>query len=225
LDQFSHIDLLHIARRIWKYDLDSKKLSDIETNILQFTRGDEEIPGWLVPQMYQDYVQTGNAEPLQGVFYHNEIDVVSLAALFLKIEKMLSSENLLGNETLSLGEIFHKARRFETADEFYKKALENNSGSYFREKALINLAYSLKQQEKLEEMCTIWKELAQAENLSACIELAKFYEHKEKNYISALEWTEKAIRISENPSANASSLLAELENRRVRLVIKLGNAD
>jgi len=116
-------------------------------------------------------------------------------------------------------------KRFETADEFYKKALENNSGSYFREKALINLAYSLKQQEKLEEMCTIWKELAQAENLTACIELAKFYEHKEKNYISALEWTENAIRISENPSANASSLLAELENRRVRLVIKLGNAD
>jgi hypothetical protein len=223
LDRFNHIDLLHIARRIWKYDLDSKKLSDIETKILQFTRGDEEIPGWLVPQMYQDYVQTGNAEPLQGVFYHNEIDVVSLAALFLKIEQMLSSEDLQGNETLSLGEIFHKARKFETADEYFKKALENNSGTYFREKALINLAYSLKHQEKPEEMCSIWRELAQAENLTACVELAKFYEHKEKNYISALEWTEIAIKLTENPSANTNRLLDELEHRRVRLMFKLGN--
>jgi hypothetical protein len=225
LDPLSHIDLLNIARRIWKYDLDSKKLSDIETKILQFTRGDEEIPGWLVPQIYQDYVQTGNAEPLQGVFYHNEIDVVSLAALFLKIEQMLSTDKLLGNETLSLGEIFHKARKFEIADEYYKKALENESEAYIREKVLINLAYSLKQQKKLEEMCSVWKELAQAENLTACVELAKYYEHKEKNYFSALEWTEIAIKISKNPSSNASSLLAELEHRRVRLVIKLENID
>ena len=225
LDRFSHIDLLHIARRIWKYDLDSKKLSDIESKILQFTRGDEEIPGWLVPQMYQDYVQTGNAEPLKGVFYHNEIDVVSLAALFLKIEQMLSTDNLPGNETLSLGEIFHKAQKLEIAVEYYKKALANDSEAYFREKALINLAYSLKQQEKLEEMCTIWKELAQAENLTACVELAKYFEHKKKNYISALKWTEIAIQISENPSSNANRLLAELEHRRVRLMLKLGKAE
>lgn len=225
LDRLSHIDLLYIARRIWKYDLDSKKLSDIETRILQFSRGDEEIPGWLVPQMYLDYIQTGNAEPLQGVFYHNEIDVVSLAGLFIKIEQMISTDNLLGNETLSMGEIFYKRHAFRIAEEYYRKALENNSGTYFREKALINLAYSLKQQDKLEEMCSIWKKLAQEENLTACVELAKFYEHKEKNYISALEWTERAIQISENPSANVNRFLAELEHRKVRLVIKLGNAE
>jgi hypothetical protein len=88
---------------------------------------------------------------------------------------------------------------------------------------LINLAYSLKHQEKPEEMCSIWRELAQAENLTACVELAKFYEHKEKNYISALEWTEIAIKLTENPSANTNRLLDELEHRRVRLMFKLGN--
>lgn len=220
LNEFLHIDLLHISRRIWKYDLDSKKLSDIEKNVMQFTRGEEEIPGWLVPQIYQDYVQTGNAEPLKGVFYHNEIDVVSLAVLFLKIEKILLTDQLKGNETLSLGEIFHKARRYELADEYYKKALENDSKTIFREKTLVNLAYSLKKQEKLKEMCSVWEELAQAENLTACIELAKFHEHKEKDWALALTWTEKAIQISERLSA--VKLRDELDHRKSRLMLKLG---
>ncbi|MBM3136996.1 MAG: hypothetical protein FJZ98_02290 [Chloroflexi bacterium] len=223
LNGFLHIDLLHISRRIWKYDLDSKKLSDIEKNVLQFTRGEEEIPGWLVPQIYQDFVQTGNAEPLKGVFYHNEIDVVSLAGLFLKIENMLSSNQLQGNEPLSLGEIFHRARKYELANEYYKKALEYDSNDVIREKTLVNLAYSLKKQGKLKETCSIWEELAQAENLTACVELAKFHEHKEKDWVSALEWTEKAILISEKLSA--LRLREELAHRKSRLILKLGKKE
>jgi hypothetical protein len=225
LDLFNHIDLLHIARRIWKYDLESKKLSDIETRVMQFTRGEEEIPGWLVPQIYQDYVQTGNAEPLQGVFYHNEIDVVSLAGLFLKIERMLSTDDLPVNEILGFGEIFHKARKFEIADEYYKKALQTNSEAYFREKTLVNLGYSLKKQGKLDEMCLVWKKLGEAENLTACIELAKFYEHKAKDYISARDWTEKAILLFGKLSPDREELLSELEHRKVRLKIKLENTE
>lgn len=224
LDRFSHIDLLHIARRIWKYDLDSKKLSDIEAKVLQFKRGEDEIPGWLVPQIYQDYVQTGNAEMLQGVFYHNEIDVVSLAGLFLKIEQMLSTNDFAGNETLSLGEIFHHARMFATADEYFKMALENSPKDFFREKTLINLAYSLKKQKKLTEMCSVWEELAKAENLTACVELAKFYEHKEKDYVLALDWTKKAIQLAGKISLHDDRAPEELKNRKDRLMIKLRKA-
>lgn len=225
LDRFNHIDLLHIARRIWKYDLDSKKLSDIETGVMHFKRGEEEIPGWLVPQIYQDYVQTENAEPLKGVFYHNEIDVVSLAGLFLRIEQMLSTNYLSGNVTLSLGEIFHKARDYTTADEYYKKALENNSEAYFREKTLLNLAYSLKKQDRLEEMCSVWEQLAEAEKMTACVELAKFYEHKAKDYVSALDWTEKAIQLSGKLSSYSEEFKAELEHRKARLKVRLGKAE
>jgi uncharacterized protein YprB with RNaseH-like and TPR domain len=51
---YQHLDLLHIARRIWKLRLDSRRLADIEKEILALTRSEEEIPGWLVPQIYFD---------------------------------------------------------------------------------------------------------------------------------------------------------------------------
>ncbi len=74
---YQHIDLLHIARRIWKLRLESRKLGDIEREILDYRRGSAEIPGWLVPQIYFDYLENADAAPLHGVFYHNEIDVIS----------------------------------------------------------------------------------------------------------------------------------------------------
>ncbi len=49
-----HLDLLHFARRLWKLRLESRRLSDIEKEIIAFQRTEDEVPGWLVPQLYQD---------------------------------------------------------------------------------------------------------------------------------------------------------------------------
>ena len=193
-----------LARRVWKYDLDSKRLADIEEKILEFKRGEEEIPGWLVPQIYLDYVQNGNAEALKGVFYHNEIDVVSLAAFMLKINHLLSSNEFNGQEDLSIGEVFHKAGKFDLANDYFKHALEKNPEGAYRVKALLNLGFSLKNQGKFAEMCLIWEELAGEKSILACVELAKFFEHRKKDCQAALEWTEKALILVE--SGDDSSL-------------------
>ena len=50
-----HLDLLHIARRLWKESYPSCNLKTIEENILNRYRI-EDIPGAFIPQAYFDYL-------------------------------------------------------------------------------------------------------------------------------------------------------------------------
>ena len=45
----------------------------------------------MVPELYIEYLKTHDARPLAGVFYHNEIDILSLAALLNLLAKMLNN--------------------------------------------------------------------------------------------------------------------------------------
>src|SRR4030042_4736509 len=85
----AHVDLLHLARRLWRDRLPSRRLANLEVQILHASRTDEEIPGWMIPQIYFDYLRDGDARPLQRVFYHNAMDVVSLAALLNHTSSLL----------------------------------------------------------------------------------------------------------------------------------------
>ena len=41
----------------------------------------DDTPGWLIPQLYFDYLRDGDARRLRGVFEHNQRDILALAAL------------------------------------------------------------------------------------------------------------------------------------------------
>ena len=75
------LDLLKYARMYFKYQFESRSLKSMEINVLHYQRSEEEIPGYLAPILYNEYLKSGETENILGVFYHNEIDVVSLAAL------------------------------------------------------------------------------------------------------------------------------------------------
>jgi len=55
-----------------------------ENRALEWSRQDD-IDSSLIPQMYFDYLRGGPAEPLAGVFRHNQMDLRGLAALAGKI--------------------------------------------------------------------------------------------------------------------------------------------
>ncbi|HNE06315.1 MAG TPA: ribonuclease H-like domain-containing protein, partial [Anaerolineales bacterium] len=78
---YAHIDLLPLARRLWRDRLPSRALKYIEEHVMGFTRSSDEVPGYEIPWLYFDYLRTGDARPLGGVFYHNAMDVVAMAAL------------------------------------------------------------------------------------------------------------------------------------------------
>ena len=81
----AHLDLLHPARQLWRLQLGSVRLSDLERGVLGgdalgWSRQDD-IDSSRIPEYYFDYLRGGPAEPLAGVFRHNRMDLRGLAAL------------------------------------------------------------------------------------------------------------------------------------------------
>src|SRR6202166_174199 len=119
-----HLDLLHPARQLWRLRLGSVRLKDLERHVLSgegraldWSRHDD-IDSSLIPQMYFDYLRGGPAEPLVGIFRHNQMDLRGLAALAGKILALLDSGSGIASaehaetrdpiEVLGLSRIMHK---------------------------------------------------------------------------------------------------------------------
>ena len=110
-NNYAHVDLLHLSRRLWRDRLPSRTLANLEVQILRASRTDEEIPGWMIPQLYFDYLRDGDARPLKRVFYHNAMDVISLVALLNHTSIIL--ENPLNQPTVEYTDVAAIARLLE----------------------------------------------------------------------------------------------------------------
>jgi uncharacterized protein YprB with RNaseH-like and TPR domain len=108
-----HIDMLHHARRLYRGYLESCSLASLERHVLRVRRGSEDIPGSQIPLFYAHYLRSGDASRLEGVFRHNEFDIVSLASLYCRIAHILDGDSASGRELLGAGDIWHS--RGETA--------------------------------------------------------------------------------------------------------------
>lgn len=83
LDNLLHFDLLHSSRRMWKDLVEPFSLNNLERGVLGLERTDEDVPGYLVPEFYRNYLRTGNAKELEKIFYHNLMDVKSMLGLLI----------------------------------------------------------------------------------------------------------------------------------------------
>jgi len=81
-----HADLLFEARRRWRGGLPNCRLQTLERCLLGRVRvGD--IPGDQIPQVYHDFVRTGDARFIADVLHHNELDLAAMAEVLLHIVK------------------------------------------------------------------------------------------------------------------------------------------
>src|SRR5690349_8658730 len=98
----AHLDLLHPARALWKLRLGSVRLVELERHVLDAPRmgwqRDNDVLSALIPQHYFDYLRGGPAEPLAAVVRHNQMDLRGLAALFGKINALLSRQTAAAAE-------------------------------------------------------------------------------------------------------------------------------
>lgn len=82
------LDLLFWSRRLWRSTLGSCSLGNIEREILGRGRNDD-IPGMEIPERYFQFLRDGNGAGLEDVFEHHRLDIVSLAHLFFRVERIL----------------------------------------------------------------------------------------------------------------------------------------
>ncbi len=224
----AHLDLLPLARRLWRDRLPSRALGQLELQILQAGRTEEDIPGWLIPTVYFNYLRSGDARPLKGVFYHNAMDVLAMAALLNHITGLLADPLNGGVEhgvdLVALAKFFEALGQLDRAVHLYRHGLAQELPEDYYWETLERLALLLKRQEDWPAALALWQQAAAARQIYAHVELAKFYEHRAGDYRQALYWTETALAIVRAPAyppAGRRRWRAELEHRLGRLQRKL----
>lgn len=226
---FAHLDLLPLARRLWRDRLPSRALKYLEENVLGAPRTVDEVPGYEIPYLYFDYLRTGDAAPLKGVFYHNAMDIVALAALMNHMASILHApfdgQVQHGLDFIALGKLFEDLDRREEAARLYERGLEASVGETDFGAAVQRLSALQRRRGDLESAVALWQKAAAEGHVYAHIELAKYYEHQRRNYVEAMKWTKEAeelINSLDIPRYEYRQWMEELEHRKKRLLAKTG---
>jgi uncharacterized protein YprB with RNaseH-like and TPR domain len=224
LPALAHLDLLPLARRLWRDRLPSRALGSLEQYILGVTRTHEDVPGWMIPQLYFDYMRSGDPRPLKSVFYHNVVDVLSMAALLQHVADMLddplSSTDQEPLDLVGIGRLYESLDHVETAIELYRRALDGALPREQTRRTRQQLALIHKRREEWPSALALWQEAAAEGEVYACVELAKYWEHRQHNFEKAQHWTMLALsHATASGTSHASRLrwTQELEHRQSRL--------
>jgi uncharacterized protein len=222
-----HIDILPLARRIWRNRLSNRALSNLEIEILGVERTQAEVPGWMIPELYYEYLRTGDARPLAGIFYHNANDILSLAGLFYYLGRMLddpsANPSLPGLDMAALARLYEDLNDFITASQLYERSLDQGLPINFYLDTLNRFALLYRRQGKWDGAIYLWKKAADQQQIEACIELAKYYEHNQRDYIEAIKWTQIALDLvltTEDNPFEQRKMMGELNKRLERLANK-----
>jgi hypothetical protein len=221
-ERLAHMDLLFGARRLWKLRLESCRLVELESQILGVER-EGDLPGEMIPYVYFEYLRTKQAVRLVPIFHHNAIDILSLACLTGIVPLAFRSPEDAplhhGADWVGLARWLLKAERREEALSLLRRAVSRGLSDDLLFSTLWEIAMLEKRLGRHAAALAAFTELASARNphrLPALEELAKHYEHRERNYSMALEFTRTALELedSEPLRHRAARLKRRLEKPR-----------
>lgn len=225
-----HLDFLHPARSIWRNTLVSCKLSHVEEERLGIQREDD-VPGSLAPQLYFQYLANGDPAPLEGVFRHNEIDMLSLACLAIRFGHLLNGKiesyiplPVEPEEMVRTGLWLERMGKKELPVQLFDNAMQAEQSN---PSTLLMLAARDKKAGNWVRAVLLWQKaiIHSASHFGpaaheASIELAMYYEHKLKDYEAALGHANTAFEHAMNHSLlirRDTKKRAELEALRNRI--------
>ncbi len=227
LAALSNLDLLPPARRLWQRRLPSCALSALEADVLAIHRTQADVPGSLIPYLYQQYLQSGDAREMARVFYHNEQDILSMVVLAVAISHIFARPDapaLPVEDRISLARWYELRGMLPESEMAYRLALEEAPDAETRHSALTRFAALLKRLDRRGEAVPLWEFLADLKlDTSGHEELAKYYEWHEVDLSRALAWTERGIALAESWRAGIRRIevLSALIHRQSRLQRKL----
>ena len=192
-----HLDLLHPVRSLFGRTWPDCRLTTAENFALGFTRTDD-LPGFLVPATWVEFLKNREASGLGRVLEHNRLDVVSLLALAAKLTQVMetspdstSNEHVMDVDPLALARMLRKRGHRERG-----LALLESAQHRLAPAGQLELAREWRRLGRESEAIAIWERLA-AHGLPEAIEsCAKFHEHSSKDIPTAMRYTKELISLS-----------------------------
>ncbi len=229
-----HLDLLFPSRRLWKKRIQDCSLGSVEQQILNVER-EIDIPSYLIPQIYFDYLRSGSVDQLLPVFHHNVYDILSLVGLSVLISQVIKDFRAAEIEDpidlYSLGRLHFSLGDYPESIACFEHALSKKMPAEWQEAINTSLAWAYKRTRNLERAAEVWRHLLTEKfpfNFKAYEELAKYYEHKERDYFQAAKIVEKARECLTTDSQHFSNFnyakaVESLHYRKTRLERKIRN--
>jgi hypothetical protein len=184
-----HLDLLHVARRVFKKRLASCRLGNLEGTVLGFERiGD--IPGSEIPSVYAAFLRGGPVEPIEAVLEHNALDLVGLAALGAVIEEMYGNPGQVEHaaDSLGLARAARVAGDNEAADNHLFHASLSGPKKESAEALFIAAQEASRNRDYARAKTLLLRALEKNPNSAPVhLALAKLLEHRDKNFEKAFD--------------------------------------
>jgi len=220
IEMSGHIDLLHPTRRLFRRRLAGCSLVNVEREIFAFERQDD-IPGYLIPSVYFDWLNNQNPGLLPQVLEHNRLDIVSLCFLVKHLAEIYLSDgdNLTYMDDIhSLSRIYGRRKDNEKITSLYRR-IDSFDNREIPDDMLWYHSLVFKKVKDFTKAVDLWQKLSvkkSREGFGANIELAKYYEHRLKDIDKAVFHT----RMADGYQASSKNQKKDLEKRFKRLSFK-----
>jgi uncharacterized protein YprB with RNaseH-like and TPR domain len=204
-----HLDLLPVARQLWKHRLGNARLATVEDAVCAVVR-DGDLPGALIPERYFSYLRSRRGELLRDVVEHNRQDIVSLGLLLTVLGGYASDASWarlqpgdlggLARGFLARGRIDDALRCVEAALAADAWSLGVTDGASVRRHLSAERARLLARLGRRTEAHAAWLEIATRGGPGAALawlHVARHREHVERDVAGALAACREAASVAE----------------------------
>ncbi|MCJ7641310.1 MAG: ribonuclease H-like domain-containing protein [Desulfobacterales bacterium] len=220
--EMPNFDLLFPSRKIWKGAYENCRLVTLESRLLGMERVDD-IPSEFIPTLYFDYLRTGDGQKIHRVFYHNQMDILSMVALTGRIHLVYHDPNAAqprkGVEHFALGRLFWDHGDFGKAVPCFETAM-NRCDEDLAWDVMKWLSMAFKKTGESEKARSVWEEMAtwpHQKDVFPYVELAKYYEHRLKDFEGAIVYVKKGL---DQTPMHREKEIELLQHRKRRLELK-----
>ncbi len=221
IDYDYHIDLLHSARRIFRRRLKDCSLTNVEEQLFGFRR-DDDIPGYLIPSVYFEWLSEENTDLMLDVIEHNRLDIVSLYFLVCHIAEIHTTEGDVLDEVddlHSLSRVYGRRKQTDLVGQMFAK-IDSLGKDRLAEDIVLYHAMNFKRSGDYATAVQMWQTLSSLESKEAYwanLELAKYFEHRERDPARALHYTRMAKKICPYGDSHKASLTSRLNRLKIKL--------
>lgn len=201
LSSLPHLDFLLAARLLWKKKYESCRLFSLAQQLIQATR-DEDIPGSEIPIRFFHYLRSRDFSLVEPILNHNLEDLLSLLGVVVAGAVLMDRKNIVPHlHQVDTSELYGVARLYELAGEIdesialLEQTVFLNENENITQLARKKLTEHFKRNQVWNKALRIWQLRANCNDVYCLCELAKYYEHKEKNYEMALQFSEQGFEL------------------------------